>query len=105
LTIDHDVSDPMAITGLSMAAQAQPVAALLLVGHRRNAIRIGALHQWGKGRQAMGAGVRSRPPDREKFLRCAEPARRRADLHQDLCVYISTSPGSGNLFLKNTRQI
>jgi nitroimidazol reductase NimA-like FMN-containing flavoprotein (pyridoxamine 5'-phosphate oxidase superfamily) len=25
LTIDHDVSDPMAITGLSMAAQAQPV--------------------------------------------------------------------------------
>src|ERR1700752_4767282 len=26
LTIDHDVSDPMAITGLSMAAQAQPVA-------------------------------------------------------------------------------
>ena len=26
LTVDHDVSDPMAITGLSMAAQAQPVA-------------------------------------------------------------------------------
>jgi hypothetical protein len=26
LTIDHDVSDPMAITGLSMAALAQPVA-------------------------------------------------------------------------------
>jgi len=25
LTIDHDVTDPMAITGLSMAAQAQPV--------------------------------------------------------------------------------
>jgi hypothetical protein len=25
LTIDHDVSDPMAIVGLSMAAQAQPV--------------------------------------------------------------------------------
>src|SRR6201981_1533394 len=25
LTIDHDVSDPVAITGLSMAAQAQPV--------------------------------------------------------------------------------
>ena len=25
LTVDHDVSDPMAITGLSMAAQAQPV--------------------------------------------------------------------------------
>jgi Pyridoxamine 5'-phosphate oxidase len=25
LTIDHDVSDPMAITGLSMAAQAHPV--------------------------------------------------------------------------------
>ena len=25
LTIDHDVSDPMAIMGLSMAAQAQPV--------------------------------------------------------------------------------
>ena len=25
LTIDHDVSDPMAITGLSMAALAQPV--------------------------------------------------------------------------------
>jgi nitroimidazol reductase NimA-like FMN-containing flavoprotein (pyridoxamine 5'-phosphate oxidase superfamily) len=25
LTIDYDVSDPMAITGLSMAAQAQPV--------------------------------------------------------------------------------
>ncbi|SRR6266404_4253660 len=25
LTIEHDVSDPMAITGLSMAAQAQPV--------------------------------------------------------------------------------
>src|SRR6516164_6366167 len=25
LTIDHDVSDPMAITGLSMAAQVQPV--------------------------------------------------------------------------------
>jgi hypothetical protein len=25
LTIDHDVNDPMAITGLSMAAQAQPV--------------------------------------------------------------------------------
>jgi nitroimidazol reductase NimA-like FMN-containing flavoprotein (pyridoxamine 5'-phosphate oxidase superfamily) len=25
LTIDHDVSDPMAITGLSMAAQAYPV--------------------------------------------------------------------------------
>jgi nitroimidazol reductase NimA-like FMN-containing flavoprotein (pyridoxamine 5'-phosphate oxidase superfamily) len=25
LTIDHDVADPMAITGLSMAAQAQPV--------------------------------------------------------------------------------
>jgi nitroimidazol reductase NimA-like FMN-containing flavoprotein (pyridoxamine 5'-phosphate oxidase superfamily) len=25
LTIDHDVFDPMAITGLSMAAQAQPV--------------------------------------------------------------------------------
>jgi nitroimidazol reductase NimA-like FMN-containing flavoprotein (pyridoxamine 5'-phosphate oxidase superfamily) len=25
LTIDHDVSDPMAITGLSMAAQAEPV--------------------------------------------------------------------------------
>jgi nitroimidazol reductase NimA-like FMN-containing flavoprotein (pyridoxamine 5'-phosphate oxidase superfamily) len=25
LTIDHDVSDPMAIIGLSMAAQAQPV--------------------------------------------------------------------------------
>jgi nitroimidazol reductase NimA-like FMN-containing flavoprotein (pyridoxamine 5'-phosphate oxidase superfamily) len=25
LTIDHDVSDPMAITGLSMSAQAQPV--------------------------------------------------------------------------------
>jgi nitroimidazol reductase NimA-like FMN-containing flavoprotein (pyridoxamine 5'-phosphate oxidase superfamily) len=25
LTIDHDVSDPMAITGLSMAAEAQPV--------------------------------------------------------------------------------
>ena len=25
LTIDHDTSDPMAITGLSMAAQAQPV--------------------------------------------------------------------------------
>jgi hypothetical protein len=24
LTIDHDVADPMAITGLSMAAQAQP---------------------------------------------------------------------------------
>src|ERR1700746_4178233 len=26
LTIDHDVSDPMAITGLSMAAHAHPVA-------------------------------------------------------------------------------
>src|SRR5512135_1884151 len=26
LTIDHDVSDPMAITGLSMAAHAQPVS-------------------------------------------------------------------------------
>jgi nitroimidazol reductase NimA-like FMN-containing flavoprotein (pyridoxamine 5'-phosphate oxidase superfamily) len=26
LTIDHDVSDPTAITGLSMAAEAQPVA-------------------------------------------------------------------------------
>ena len=25
LAIDHDVTDPMAITGLSMAAQAQPV--------------------------------------------------------------------------------
>jgi hypothetical protein len=25
LTVDHDVNDPMAITGLSMAAQAQPV--------------------------------------------------------------------------------
>jgi hypothetical protein len=25
LTIDHDVSDPMAITGLSMAAHAHPV--------------------------------------------------------------------------------
>ena len=25
LTVDHDVSDPMAITGLSIAAQAQPV--------------------------------------------------------------------------------
>jgi hypothetical protein len=25
LTIDHDVSDPMAITGLSMAATAEPV--------------------------------------------------------------------------------
>jgi len=25
LTIDHDISDPMAITSLSMAAQAQPV--------------------------------------------------------------------------------
>ena len=28
LTIDHDVSDPMTITGLSMAAQAQPVTDL-----------------------------------------------------------------------------
>ncbi len=28
LTIDHDVSDPMAITGLSMAAYAQPVTNL-----------------------------------------------------------------------------
>src|SRR5215469_75801 len=26
LTIDHDVNDPLAITGLSMAAQAQPVS-------------------------------------------------------------------------------
>src|SRR5215469_2840654 len=26
LTIDHDVTDPMAITGLSMAAEVQPVA-------------------------------------------------------------------------------
>lgn len=41
LTIDHDVSDPMAITGLSMAAEAFPVAdpdeverALNLLGQR-----------------------------------------------------------------------
>ena len=41
LTIDHDVSDPMAITGLSMAAHAHPVAdpaelakAMMLLGQR-----------------------------------------------------------------------
>jgi nitroimidazol reductase NimA-like FMN-containing flavoprotein (pyridoxamine 5'-phosphate oxidase superfamily) len=41
LTIDHDVSDPMAITGLSMAAQAHPVTdpaevtkAMRLLGQR-----------------------------------------------------------------------
>jgi len=39
LTIDHDTSDPMAITGLSMAAHAHPVAdatevAKVLVGYR-----------------------------------------------------------------------
>ena len=39
LTIDHDVSDPMAITGLSMAAQAQPVTDPTEVAKAMNLIR------------------------------------------------------------------
>jgi nitroimidazol reductase NimA-like FMN-containing flavoprotein (pyridoxamine 5'-phosphate oxidase superfamily) len=36
LTIDHDVSDPMAITGLSMAAQAYPITDPAEVGRALN---------------------------------------------------------------------
>jgi hypothetical protein len=39
LTIDHDVSDPMAITGLSMAAQAQPVTDLIEVAKAMNLLQ------------------------------------------------------------------
>src|SRR5271165_2932176 len=49
LTIDHDVSDPMAITGLSMAAHAQPVNDPTEVARAMSLLGIGRVGKSGVG--------------------------------------------------------